>query len=358
MLSNMAVHGNSCTTAIGSFAVLLATLAVGVAAANPPDNDLVYVSNETGGDIAVIDPTAGTVIERIAVGKRPRGVKLSHDGTQLFVALSGSPIGGPGVDESKLPPPDRAADGIGVVDVATRKLIRTYRSGQDPEAFDLSPDGRTLYVSNEETAEMSVLDLASGNVVARVPIGAEPEGVTVRPDGRYVYVTCEADNSIVAVDTKTLDVAARIATGARPRAMLFTADGSTAYASAELGHSVAVLDAGSQRVVATIPLAEAGAPTAPLPMGLAFAPDGRRLYVTTGRRKSVIVINVGTRAVEQEFYDIGARPWSVAVSRDGRTIYTANGPSDDVSMIDAATGKVERRINVGGRPWGLVLAGR
>ena len=74
----------------------------------------------------------------------------------LLVALSGSPIAGPGVDESKLPPADRAADGIGVVDLATRKVVRTLTSGQDPEAFDLSPDGKTLYVSNEETAEMSV----------------------------------------------------------------------------------------------------------------------------------------------------------------------------------------------------------
>ena len=40
-----------------------------------------------------------------------------------------------------------------------RTLVRTYPSGQDPESFDLSPDGKTLYVSNEETAEMSVLDL-------------------------------------------------------------------------------------------------------------------------------------------------------------------------------------------------------
>ena len=56
-------------------------------------------------------------------------------------------------------------------------------------ALDLSPDGTTIYVSNEETAEMSVLDLASGTIKSRVKIGEEPEGVTVRPDGREVYVT-------------------------------------------------------------------------------------------------------------------------------------------------------------------------
>ncbi len=60
------------------------------------------------------------------------------------------------MDESKLPPADRSADGIGVVDLVERKLVRTLESGQDPETFDISLDGKTMYVSNEETATLSV----------------------------------------------------------------------------------------------------------------------------------------------------------------------------------------------------------
>ena len=168
----------------------------------------------------MVDPETGQVIERIAVGKRPRGVRLSPSGDQLFVALSGSPIAPPGVDESKLPPPDRSADGIGAVDLATHKLTRTYASGQDPEAFDVSLDGRTIFVSNEETSEMSVLDLASGTVTRRVPVGGEPEGVTLRPDGKEVYVTCEEDNEVFAVNTSTFAVTGRTKVGPRPRAVV------------------------------------------------------------------------------------------------------------------------------------------
>ena len=39
-------------------------------------------------------------------------MRVSPDGTQLFVALSGSPIGGPNVDESKLPPADNYAKAL------------------------------------------------------------------------------------------------------------------------------------------------------------------------------------------------------------------------------------------------------
>src|SRR6476646_10841871 len=197
--------------------------------AAPTAGPRIYVSDETGRDVVVIDPSSGAVVGRIEVGKRPRGLKLTRDGRQLMIALSGSPIGGPGVDESKLPPADRTADGIGVVDIASGKLVKKYNSGQDPESFDISPDGKFIYVSNEDAAEMSVLDLASGEVTQRVKVGEEPEGVTVRPDGRVVYVSCEGDNEVVAIDTTTYKVVGRLKTPARPRSIVFTPDSSIGF---------------------------------------------------------------------------------------------------------------------------------
>src|SRR5262252_2270149 len=166
------------TRLLTASAVALAVLA---ACSRPPAGPRVYVSDETGTEVVVVDPAGGKVLQKIAIGKRPRGIKLSPDASQLFVALSGSPIGGPNVDESKLPPADRAADGIGVVDLASGKLVKKFNSGSDPESFDISPDGTFIYVSNEDAGEMSALELASGEVTQRVKVGEEPEGVTVRP---------------------------------------------------------------------------------------------------------------------------------------------------------------------------------
>src|SRR5438128_2353717 len=116
----------------------------------------VYVSNEESGDISVIDSATDTVIATIPVGKRPRRLSVSPDNKTVYVALSGSPIGGPGVKESDLPPADKALDGIGVVDVSQKKLVRKIDSGSDPENFALSGDGTLLYVSNEDNAKTSV----------------------------------------------------------------------------------------------------------------------------------------------------------------------------------------------------------
>src|SRR5678816_3873109 len=151
-----------------------ATPAPAAAPAGPPAVG-VYVTNETGGDLSVIDAGSGTVVATIPLGKRPRGIVASPDRSLLYVALSGSAIAGPNVDESKLPPPDRSADGIGVVDLGTHKLVRKYESGDDPEVFDLSADGRTIYVSNEDAAQVSVVDTGTGSIATRIDVGEEPE---------------------------------------------------------------------------------------------------------------------------------------------------------------------------------------
>jgi PQQ-dependent catabolism-associated beta-propeller protein len=332
----------------------VALLPVRRAAAAPAEH--VWVTLEESGEVVAIDPETATVGERIAVGKRPRGIKVSPDGKLLYVALSGSPRAAPGADESKLPPADRAADGVGIVDVATRKLVKTLPSGQDPESFDVSRDGKTLYVSNEDAAKVTVIDLVKGKVKKAVDVGHEPEGVTLRPDGKVVYVTCESDNLVVAISTQTFKVLAQMPTGPRPRSIAFTPDGKTAFVTSENGAQVTVLDAVKHAPAGTIKIeAKAKTPLGPRPMGTAMAPDGKTLYVSLGRGEAIAVIDVDTRKVTRIVDGVGARPWGIGVGRGGQAIYTANGPSNDVSIVDAATDKVTARVKVGGQPWGVAV---
>jgi YVTN family beta-propeller protein len=323
------------------------------AAATPPApaSYLVFVSNEASGDIGLIDGLKDELVAKVPIGKRPRGLKLSRDGRYLLVAVSGSARGGPGVDESKLPPPDRAADGIALVDVGARQLIGTVESGPDPESFDLSADGKLLFVSNEDAGTLSVVDFATRKIIKVIPVGVEPEGVTTSPDGAFVYVTCEEDNAVAVVSVATLEVIAKIPTGGRPRQVVFSADGSKAWVSGENTAQVTEVDARKHAVLAQIAIPGELA----RPMGLALSADGRTLYVSNGRGKSVGIIDVETRST-QLAPDVGQRPWGLALSPDGARLYTANGPSNDVSVIDVRSGSVLKRIATGGLPWGIVVA--
>lgn len=314
-----------------------------------PAGPKLFVTNESGGDISVIDVGTQQLVATIPVGKRPRGIRLSPDGSTIYVALSGSPIAGPGVDESKLPPPDKKADGIGVVSVKEMKFIRLIPAGSDPEQMAITLDGTRLFAANEDTGLATALEIETGKVLGSWKVGDEPEGVNMRPDGHVVYVTSEGDNQVSAIDVDKLKLLKTFEVGARPRSTAFTPDSSRAYVPSETGQAITVIDAKQHKVLTTIKL-EGG----PLvrPMGTVVSPDGTTLYATTGRGKSVLYIDTKTNKQTATF-EVGERPWGITVSPDGKFLFTANGPSNDVSIIDVAEKKVVAKVKAGNRPWGI-----
>lgn len=322
----------------------------------------VYVTNEASGDLSIIDSGRHEVIATVQLGKRPRGIHAGPDGKTIYVALSGSPMAPPGVDESTLPPPDRSADGIGVFDVATNRLLRVIASGSDPEEFDLSKDGKLLYVSNEDVAKASIVDIAAGKVTHELPVGEEPEGVTTSPDGRFVYVTSENDGAIFVIDTAAARVIKNFKVGLRPRDVAFLPNGAKAYVTRENDAKVGVIDAVRHEPIGEIQLGPVRRDVSLSdveikPMAVTLSPDATKAYVSTGRGRKVFVIDTATDEVLSSF-EVGERPWGIGVSPDGKLLYTANGPANDVSVVDLATERVIKRIEVGDRPWGILVLQR
>lgn len=331
---------------------ILGLAIVAVTLTGPAEATRLYVSNEDGHSVTVLDADSAATIGTIAVGKRPRGMKLNHDGSRLFVAVSGLPKCPPSVPDEECAKLERdlKADGIAVVDTATRQVVKVLHAGSDPEQFALSRDGKRLFVANEDSATLSVVDVANGTIVQRVPVGREPEGVAVTPDGRWVLVTNESDNSVSIIDTGTLKIVKSVQVGKRPRDVAFTPDGRTAYVSGEFDASVyrMTLPQGEpvERVVELRKEAR--------PMGILLDAARNQLYVSTGRGGSVAVIDSARNKLVTEV-QVGTRPWGIALSKDGRWLYTANGPSDDITVVDTSTLRAVRHVSVGRSPWGVVV---
>jgi YVTN family beta-propeller protein len=310
----------------------------------------VYVTNESSGDLTVIDARKHTVVKTLPLGKRPRGVRVSADGRTLYVALSGSPLAPPGVDESTLPPADKAADGIGVLDAERLELRTILRGFSDPEQIAVSADGSRLYIASEDTGTAFIAEGADGAILQRLKVGGEPEGITMSPDGKYVYVTSEEDHRVAVIDTAARKVIRSFETGKRPRDIAFSPDGRFAYVSGETDASLTIVDAAKHEPVARVVIPGENV----RPMGVVASPDGSRVYVATGRGRSVVAIDAHTHAVINSAL-VGERPWGIAISPDGKLLYTANGPSNDVSIVDAQSLKLLGKIAAGQRPWGVAV---
>jgi PQQ-dependent catabolism-associated beta-propeller protein len=315
-----------------------------------------YVTNEEGESVSVLDTDKAEVVATVNVGKRPRGMKLSRDGKELFVAVSGLPKCPPSVPDEECAKlkRDLAADGIAVIDTATLKLSRLLKSGSDPEQFDLSHDGKRLFISNEDSGTLSVVSIASGAVEATVPVGKEPEGVRVTPDGRWIVVTSETGNAIYAIDANTLKMVKSVPVGKRPRDVAFAPDSKTVYISGEFDASL---------YTTTIPDSSSATKLLQLrsearPMGVIFDAAHKRLFVSTGRGGTIAVVALeGDPKLVTEI-QVGARPWGIALSHDGKRLYSANGSSNDVTIIDTTTLQVVKKVAVGKSPWGVVLDSR
>ncbi|MDO5704385.1 MAG: hypothetical protein Q4G49_04835, partial [Paracoccus sp. (in: a-proteobacteria)] len=59
-----------------------------MATAMPAFANRIFVTNERGNDVTVLDGTTHEVIGHFPVGNRPRGITISPDGKELYVCAS------------------------------------------------------------------------------------------------------------------------------------------------------------------------------------------------------------------------------------------------------------------------------
>ena len=134
----------------------------------------------------------------VPVGRGAEGFDLSPDGKQLWVA--------------------NAQDGtVSIVDTASKRVTLTMNVPfRRANRLKFTPDGRHVLVSDLGAPELFVLDAASHASVKRVDLGGGAAGIQVAPDGSRAFVSVGSRNSVAVVDLATLAVSSRIETGPGP----------------------------------------------------------------------------------------------------------------------------------------------
>ena len=94
--------------------------------------------------------------------------------------------------------------GIGTGGALTPKSPESVGTGSSPEGVAVSPDGGSVYVTNEGGDSISQYDIGANGAVtpktpATVATGDRPHAVAVSPDGNSAYVTAIEDDVVPPV---------------------------------------------------------------------------------------------------------------------------------------------------------------
>ncbi len=296
---------------------------------------LIFISNEKSSTITVLDGS-GKVVRSFETCARPRGMHFSADRMNFYVGCA---------DDSL----------IAIYEVATQRLVGRIRGVEEPETFDLHPNGRHLYISNEEDASATVYDIETGKFVAEYETGEEPEGVQITPDGKRVFVASEAANLVHVIDVESQQVIKDVLVDTRPRRFALTPDGKELWVSAELASVVDIIDTDTLEIVDDITFLPTGFRRDQVtPVDLLITRDGTRAYVALGRANHVAVVDVARRKV-LEYILVGKRAWGLALTHDEKKLYVANGLSDDISIIDTDRLVVVTSVPVDMVPYGILI---
>ena len=144
-----------------------------------------YVSSSRDREIVLVSLAGKPVVaSRIPVAGQPNRILLNRAQDRLYMAMDN-------------------ADTVAVLDTASGKVIDTIRvtapeamlpaknlpRGANPNSLALSPDEKTLYVTDGGTNAIAVVSLegARGRVTGLIPTGWYPNSVSVSQDGRTLY---------------------------------------------------------------------------------------------------------------------------------------------------------------------------
>ena len=294
--------------------------------------EYIFVSNENSDTIAVLDLNTKELIKTIKTGGRPRDLKFNKDFSRLYAVVS---------EENH------------ILEIDTKKIeiLRTINTGDDPEIFDIDVENKIIAVSNEDDNELTIIDLETKKIVESIKdVGVEPEGVNFTPDGKLVYVTSEGTSSILIIDPWKREILNEILVGNRPRRGIFVNNGTEYWVSNELSGTVSVIDTFKQEIRKTINFSVDGIRDQQItPVDFAYAVKKNLVFVTLGNANHVAAVDATSYEIKK-YILAGKRVWGADISTDEKELIVTNGNSDDISIIDLERFVTVKDIPIGKTP--------
>ncbi len=238
---------------------------------------------------------------------------------------------------------------------------------------------------------VDIRDRAHPRVVASLPlmnsVVGPPTNLAITPDGKLALVAnsldwvqgdggawkTQPDDKLFVIDLTASPPAllGTVSVGKQPSGLAISRAGDLALVANRAENTVSVLaiDGKDVKVVDTVALAAAGAPSEQV-SSVAMTPDGKRALVSKFAAHKVALLEIDGQKVTYGKYDmaVGLWPYNVQITSDGKLGLAGNsgatgasdGQVDTVAVIDleATPPRVVDQVVVGDGPEGLAVSPR
>jgi DNA-binding beta-propeller fold protein YncE len=240
------------------------------------NEDLIYAYSWNNG--------AATLVKKIILGEKkpdktgsryPAGIAVSQKGNLLYVA-------------------ENVGDALAVVDPSSGRVVQRFSTDHYPYAVEVAPDGK-VYVSAWGSNTISIFRaFADGTLsnTGRLVVGPRPSALVMNPDGSRLFVALAGTDQIAIVDTRARKVLRYLqdqapgapSEGSTPNALALSRDATKLYVAEADNNAIAVFDV-SEQISKRASLAAVGSmgriPTDWYPTGLLEV--DKNLIVLTGK---------------------------------------------------------------------------
>ncbi len=191
--------------------------------------------DKTPARIAVVDLKKGKKVREIIGGPETEGIEFSKDGKQLIIT-------------------NEADNTITVHNIQSGKLLKTVSTkeyGDRPRGIKISPDG-SYYVATLEFGNKFLVIDKNFKVLRTVDTGQSPYGVAFDRKGERIFVATSKEKALQVFDAKSFEKIKSIPTGNRCWHFSFTPDESQILLACGKSDAVLVIDATSYEKVKEI----------------------------------------------------------------------------------------------------------
>jgi DNA-binding beta-propeller fold protein YncE len=174
----------------------------------------IWAANITGGSVARMDPAGRTDTRTWPAGTRTEGLATTPDGREGWTGSmdSGTVVG---------------------IDGESGEVIASVTGLGVPYRLAVTPDARTVVVSDPEREALVLIERASGTIRTQVDLAAatqaaglgstpSPQGFALTPDGAWALVSTKGIDRVALVHLASGRVARFLTTGAGPDGIAFS----------------------------------------------------------------------------------------------------------------------------------------